>query len=727
MSTEQPDLSPSPSILESGFGDDLSSIFTSVAEKIHFEPYPGVLRGPLGTAISGGGNSADQALLLAHLLRIKGYRVRFVRGTLGQGNLAALLRGAYPPEIKPLNVDPSLRPYHPESDPSLAFAGTYHYWVEVDQGDSWLPLDPSFPRAKMGESYGKKSDIFDDLPGEAYQSLTISLMQRAASGQTRTIIEDKMNISETGYQPISLLALKVPQSAPARMGKKRGNPLGAFGGATAGVEKKKEGKRGGGKKAGKKEVAALKYQYGLSIPGKGFIEKAVSVSKKDRRSLIAEEWLQFEIDAPGMAPKRVKRTLFSAQVPKWEVQPEAYRRYQIGIFPGRVPGSLVEEVREKAKKLIGKNGRAEGEKLSKLGDKAPEGEALNLESKSGQVALQMILLRFAESSDEISDRSAYRTGLAVVRGTPRILISSLTRDQDEKGKAKERFSLDLRLDEVTPLPFPGYPSSLSRLYLKGRGMQESRIEGGVLETLTGRESVTTADIFQRVDSSRILVLNRKNFKKDGRFLPKKVATLVEESVKEGKLAVIPGEPVSLKGKNRWGFWELDPETGRTIGVMDDGLHSSMAEYSISSSRINLNDNMGFVIGGITGASSTLFVISAKILEYGQVTDKMIEEVEQFLKSALCFCPKAEASVSGGAGASLSGSAGCFEKELASKSVGGKIGASVSVGSFCDSFVKGFRCASGAILAGLKGESPGGLSVSVEGKAGIGGGVKFSCE
>ncbi len=727
MSPETVDLAPSPTWLsEEAFGKDLQTIFLSVAEKIHYEPYRGVLRGAIGTAISASGNSLDQALLLGYLLRQKGYRVRIVRGELSPGNFSVLLRGIYPPDIPEYKIDTSLNPYHPESDSDLSFAGKEHYWIEVDQGESWLPLDPSFPRAKIGEAYARRKDTFNDIPDDLHQFLTITMKQQLASGQIRTILTEKMKLREVGYKPISLLSLRVPQVKPGEDNKNGSDTKKTFGGSLGGGSKKQRKKDVGEKPISSEEIVGAKYQFGLHIPGRGLVERALAINREDKRSWIRKEWLEFELSAPGVPPRVITRNLFDGGKAGWANQPEAYRRYQIGVFPGSVPTRLVESIREKAKKILKGTSRDDLETLSRQGENAPLDKMLSLESKMGQISLHMILLRFAESSDEISDRSAYRTGLAVVRDTPRILISSLIRNQDREGKAKERFNLDLRYDEVSALPFPGFPSTMSRLFHQGRGLQESRVEGGVLQALTGRKSVTAAELFQKAQASSILVLDRKNLRKEGKGLPEKVTASVTESVEKGKIVIIPVQPVTVSGSKRWGWWEVDPETGMTIGVMDDGLHSSMAEYSISSSRVQLNDKMGFVIGGMTGASSTLFVVSAKILEYGQVTDQMIQEVEQYLKSALCFCPKAEASVSASAGVSVSGKAGCFEKEI---SIGkkAKAGVSLSVGSFCEAFVAGFRCASGMILAGLKGESSAKASVEAKGGIGIKGNFGVSCE
>ncbi len=52
---------------------DATQILQFVSEGIGFEPYPGLLRGATGTLMSRGGNSIDQAVLLATLLRDAGF------------------------------------------------------------------------------------------------------------------------------------------------------------------------------------------------------------------------------------------------------------------------------------------------------------------------------------------------------------------------------------------------------------------------------------------------------------------------------------------------------------------------------------------------------------------------------------------------------------------------------------------------------------------------------
>jgi hypothetical protein len=68
--------------MASKLGHDPERIFRFVQEEVRYEPYAGILRGANGTLVARAGNSADQALLLAALLRASDVPVRFVSGAM---------------------------------------------------------------------------------------------------------------------------------------------------------------------------------------------------------------------------------------------------------------------------------------------------------------------------------------------------------------------------------------------------------------------------------------------------------------------------------------------------------------------------------------------------------------------------------------------------------------------------------------------------------------------
>lgn len=70
---------------------DPERIVAFVRDDIAFEAYPGLLRGAAGTLESRAGNSLDQAVLLATLLKDAGYDARICRGRLSTRQAAALI------------------------------------------------------------------------------------------------------------------------------------------------------------------------------------------------------------------------------------------------------------------------------------------------------------------------------------------------------------------------------------------------------------------------------------------------------------------------------------------------------------------------------------------------------------------------------------------------------------------------------------------------------------
>ena len=77
--------------MAASLGHDPERIFRFVQEEVRYEPYAGILRGANGTLVARAGNSADQALLLAALLKASDVPARFVSGALDQAMADTLM------------------------------------------------------------------------------------------------------------------------------------------------------------------------------------------------------------------------------------------------------------------------------------------------------------------------------------------------------------------------------------------------------------------------------------------------------------------------------------------------------------------------------------------------------------------------------------------------------------------------------------------------------------
>src|SRR5690606_30825514 len=78
-------------------GQEPEEIAAWVADRIAYQAYAGLLRGPQGTLIAKAGNALDQAVLLAKLLRDAGYEARVALGSLTQDDASALNASMFVP------------------------------------------------------------------------------------------------------------------------------------------------------------------------------------------------------------------------------------------------------------------------------------------------------------------------------------------------------------------------------------------------------------------------------------------------------------------------------------------------------------------------------------------------------------------------------------------------------------------------------------------------------
>ncbi len=688
---------PGAERLEALRGLDLDQAFAAVATGVRYEPYRGILRGAAGTALSRAGNAADQALLLADLLRGQGYRVRFARGRLADENLNVLLRGLYPPELPDIDFPAELDPFSLEDVHAAAAAAAEHVWLEVDQGDgSWLPLDPAFPRAVMGEAYAEAEERLDELPDAMEQRLTLVLREQTVGGATRELGRFDAPVAALGQTTLSL-AIQGAAQLPAEEEKPASpSPMGGFGAILAGEEPATAAEE---QPDASPDPVGTRYRRHLQMGAERITWQSSLVLDADPGSRLQREWLQITVQVPGEAAISVERDLFVADAPgAANDAPAEYRRYALTVLPGAVPTDAVEAFAARVTARL--DVPAARERLQRLdrGAESAEGaaEARQLDDEAAPLLGQLMALRFAAESDVLTQRVALGNGVAVTQRIPRVLIASVEGDSES---GRYRTALDLRLDQVEAWPFPGHASAAAVRFHEARGLQNTLLEAGVLERIAGERppAANTGQLMARLPGGMSGLLAVHADQQDALDalpgLSPYARRLVEASLTRGHVVAIPSEPVELAGRPRYGWWDIDPATGRTIGVMDDGLHQALVDHSLASEEIGLHDHTGFTLGMIVGGVATHFRLAAGILEYGEVTEQLIKDIEKTIKDLKCFsCPQVDFKDQ----VKIQLGDSCW-----SKSYG--IGYTNSGLKFCQAYTNGMSCSAAMILSGLRGK------------------------
>jgi hypothetical protein len=145
--------------------------------------------------------------------------------------------------------------------------------------------------------------------------------------------------------------------------------------------------------------------------------------------------------------------------------------------------------------------------------------------------------------------------------------------QDAKGSLAVRERIDIVANPVAVLGTSTENPVTVRIR---QGLADTAAEGLVLD-LPNRESTTMVSVFARAAASqlplRVLRPNREPDWGQADLAPD-VRARVGQDLAAGYLAVLPAKQVLLGETLRLGWFRVHPTTGETLGVMDDGFHSS---------------------------------------------------------------------------------------------------------------------------------------------------------
>ena len=652
---------------------DLERIFRFVADEIRYEPYEGILRGAGGTLDAGAGNSLDQALLMAALLGKSGVPYRFARGTLDEAQAAnlidsssmdpteateaaeiALSGGPFPPPIEIVDQDPAdprdLAAIESEAHAALEASETRisdsvtlittaladadialgagsltspasllppgetmeHTWLQAARGSEWLDLDATLgPGAAVGGTLVEASETLDSLPDELRHVVRFDVLLERVSGDslsTSTVIEYAGYADELRGEPITLS--HVPPSAVQRLGV-----------AITGL-------------AGEAQLA---YHPILTVPGGTLVSnEGVSFGVSGGHGGVFDvaspspgaiadgeasaEWLAVTIESPGADPITARRTVFdrvaagarfegyasAADVQPIELVPWATNggsdfapmlgtdAFAISTGPANPPGMLARAI-------------------------APDADMFGILAAS-----YMWLRDVVAVHDTIDD--------GVVTFVDRPGVVSFFIDVGVNGEEPALiFGLDIWHRSLSAIPSRGstatHADAMMRAGVVEHIAERIALEAGAPDISTVGRSVGVSSLFEAAAAAGIPTLVLRGGVPDGTSFEPRARALLEEALSAGDVVVVPAEAVHFAGRDRLGWWQVDPVTGATADMMVDGTASEMVEispilravacaavfapaYTQILSAI-FEGTASRVLGGISGATALYWIWNAK--------------------------------------------------------------------------------------------------------------------
>lgn len=581
-----------PQAVAAALNHDSDRLFAFLRDAVAYEPYPGVLRGARGTLLAMAGNSPDRALLLAAMLEAGGRRARFVRGTLDEARARALVASAWAPRPDPPSATtPAATPAGPAADGTFALLDAAarrdfallrehlkgvatpravlptvesliaearpHYWVQVEQDGRWIDLDPSFADAVPGRAWTRVEETLTALPDTLFHTLTL-VVRVEERGEGPAVTRDLLRFTARAadLSAADLVLLHMPEAwtpegggaAPLPLGPEGGvKPVLIVGGEILVGESFRWQPDGGGR------VRSL-------LSGEG-LRRAASV--------VTAEWLVFEVAGPDGQRETVVRELWDALGPARRAaggtrSPEDLQALAAGRRRADLTGNVYS--------TFVTTGRLAPVHLREVAEDPP---TLPEDAVDLRAVLHRISLWQVAAADALVDRLHGRgAGLAFYPASPRLVIAEVS---GRDGVARAVIDLRRHARRLVGTEGAAGQALAAQVF---RGVVEGTLERVVMETLTGGAGplVSTSTLLDQARREQVPIVR---VDPEARALsgevPADARERVRDDLRRGFLVVAPARPLTVAGRPRLAWWRVEPASGLTTGVTDEGLHQTGTE------------------------------------------------------------------------------------------------------------------------------------------------------
>ena len=588
-------------------GDDPVRIFNYVRDQIAYESYTGCLRGPRGTLLALAGNSVDRASLLANMLQHAGQRVRYAHGRLPEPLARELVTSMWAERPRPkfsakqgqpssagkdalnnllvrfkhdylLIRDQLKRATLPSDSRSVPDLNALvketqdHYWVQWSKNGSWIDLDPSFGDSSPGTKYAPVAGVFDDFPETLFQQVKIRVRLEEYTGvrvSSRVVFTRALKTSDLSGLDVVLSHNPENWKGPA---------MGLASALASAIED--TGRVKPVLHIGRSDWSSGEpfYPKQPSSSGMGGVFNALAgIGTRKDAPIASAEWLEFEFIAPNGTTETLSREIFDLVGAERRALGQPLSSDELR---SRTEGEAAFDTTRQIYSMLFTTGRIEAEHIfnAAVPLSAGENDAIDV-----RPLLLLLNLTAAVASDALLP-SPGRPGLRSVLfypDSPRLFITDLsTRSR------MPQLRIDLRRDQSRAVALQSQADEVfyARVF---RGVVDGALERTSIEYLAAvarRKGlqpgvvISTSAVFDQAQAARVSPMLLKTVAQLDPKLPGNTRARMREALEKGYLLIVPDKQVKLADQLCLAWWQLDPRSGDTIAVTDDGLHSAGTEY-----------------------------------------------------------------------------------------------------------------------------------------------------
>ncbi len=474
-----------------------------------------------------------------------------------------------------------------------------HWWVQLEENGRWLDLDPTNRNAKPGDSLTHVQNTWEtkDLDENLFHLLTIRIIVErweAGSLKEETVLEHtlrpssligeriELNHDPLGWpkdeelynadQPIENLketVLHLEEWIPAlRVGSEK-------------IAKQSFTKAGRvNEKPGEKTEQNSGGTAGGLLGGFGGSKK-----KAEDRSLLTAEWMEIEIQAPGLSSRVFRRSIFDL------------------IGPAKRASSALSEPRFNDAQILKRNllilGRTEILPLTcKLSQDFVEYLSAREMLSNMEILIGLVEDRHTVENEDILTRLAMISPLPGPLYNSAMTRSVLSRFDDKSyldgmnifslqtflqensiGELEEFQRTDIIRNDIAVLPDSVQNPFMIRME-QGILDTNGEVENLVAEIWTENTALLFSEALKKgidwlvVSNPEDPAFQKAQISADARFT-------IGRDLANGYVVVMPPESILVNGRPTAGWWRIDPRTGTTLGIGANGSGQALTQYARS--------------------------------------------------------------------------------------------------------------------------------------------------
>jgi uncharacterized membrane protein len=603
---------------------DSQQIFNFLHQDIGYNSYFGSVRGARGTLWSFAGNALDVASLGVALMRASGIPAQYEAGMLSQSQAQQLVLSMFPASFQTVGyIQPGTQTSDPANDPQLLSETENHYWFQFDAGSGMQDADSLMASAKIGQTFTTATGTFTEVPDNLREKTEVKLTaeiynQGAAAlglgdGLSRTVVLDHtFNDVDLVGHPLTIANFVNSSSAGSTIGQTINTYEPYF----------EVGDEGYPNPAKDAVITGQSYQdVFTNFP---FASQVVT-------GLFAD----ITLSGPQGAAAAYEKTLYdaigyAARQGNTPVTVSVNAASRPGISPTEMwTLSVLSGLQNSTVGVNTANQLATD--ITNLGNEVSTGEVTVAGSHFNRILVgqtRAYLMEILSTSDLFTSELANDALVAAYSDRPRLTLVSAAFGSSDQQTTTLSFETDLLRDTIRAVGAPGQASSVPVVFQASRGLLEDQIEGGAFPGASPASGVqvafraSTSTVFdaaetqgiQRVtltpgDEARLAALNIDAVAK----------ARITSALEAGLTIIVPSQDVTIGGQTTVAWFQINPQTGETIGVGEDGGHDAILEFVAQNvTLLQNNDVLQEKFGRLAAANKFEFLKFAYYEKYHQV-------------------------------------------------------------------------------------------------------------